>query len=154
MTYYLAFQKYISHTDINLKKFNPFCPLSLHTFWHLVLCMFSLFLSLFIHFLFFCPCLYVYVFSFSVLVHMLSLLTAPFPFFGHCLTMWECSTQVEVINHEKWQSPDHCLCWEYFKGTGKLCFAGVLQCASPVYWECMAWRGVSERDEALVFVKA
>jgi len=29
-------KKYKSHTDINLKKFNPFCPLSLHTFWHLV----------------------------------------------------------------------------------------------------------------------
>ena len=26
-----------SHTDINFKKFNPFCPLSLHTFWHLVI---------------------------------------------------------------------------------------------------------------------
>ena len=30
-------KKYTSHTDINLKKCNPFCPLSLHTFWHLVI---------------------------------------------------------------------------------------------------------------------
>ena len=30
-------KKYKSHTNINLKKFNPFCPLSLHTFWHLVI---------------------------------------------------------------------------------------------------------------------
>ncbi len=30
-------KKHKSHTDINLKKFNPFCPLSLHTFWHLVI---------------------------------------------------------------------------------------------------------------------
>ena len=30
-------KKYTSHTYINLKKFNPFCPLSLHTFWHLVI---------------------------------------------------------------------------------------------------------------------
>ena len=30
-------KKHTSHTDINLKKFNPFCPLSLHTFWHLVI---------------------------------------------------------------------------------------------------------------------
>ena len=29
-------KKYKSHTNINVKKFNPFCPLSLHTFWHLV----------------------------------------------------------------------------------------------------------------------
>ena len=30
-------KKYKSHTDIYLKKFNPFCPLSSHTFWHLVI---------------------------------------------------------------------------------------------------------------------
>ena len=30
-------KKHKSHTDINLKKFNLFCPLSLHTFWHLVI---------------------------------------------------------------------------------------------------------------------
>ena len=30
-------KKYTSHTDINFKKCNPFCPLSLHTFWHLVI---------------------------------------------------------------------------------------------------------------------
>ena len=32
-------KKCTSHTNINLKKFNPFCPLSLHTFWHLVTCI-------------------------------------------------------------------------------------------------------------------
>ena len=32
-------QKYKSHTDINLKKITPFCPLSLHTFRHLVMCV-------------------------------------------------------------------------------------------------------------------
>ena len=30
-------KKYKSHTDISFKKFNPFCPLSLHTFCHLVI---------------------------------------------------------------------------------------------------------------------
>ena len=32
-------KKYKSHTDINVKKFNPFCPLSLYTFWHWVVCV-------------------------------------------------------------------------------------------------------------------
>ena len=35
-------KKCISHSEINNFFFNPFCPLSLHTFWHLVIYVYIL----------------------------------------------------------------------------------------------------------------
>ena len=39
-------KKCISHSEINYFFFNPFCPLSLHTFWHLVICVYIVYCSI------------------------------------------------------------------------------------------------------------